>query len=45
MTVKDSGCYFPGEYKATKTLYKEVFSGLLSSLNIERLYLAKKKKQ
>ena len=39
MTVKDSGYYFPGEYKATKTLSKEVFSNLFSSLNIERLFL------
>ena len=49
MTVKDSGYYFPGEYKATKTLLKEVFSSLFSSLNIERLFLTllsqKKKKQ
>ena len=37
MTVKDGGYYFPGEYKATETLYEEVFSGLFSSLNIERL--------
>ena len=47
MTVKDSGYYFPGEFKATETLKKEVFSGLFSSLNIERLvfllYKAKKK--
>ena len=49
MTVKDSGYYFPGEYKAKGTLYKEVFSGLFSSLNIERLvfllYKAKKHQQ
>ena len=48
MTVKDSGYYFPGEFKATETLQKEIFSGLFSSLNIERLvfllYKAKNKK-
>ena len=47
MTVKDSGYYFPGEYKATETIYKEVFPRLFSSLTIERLvfllYSAKKK--
>jgi len=37
MTIKDSGYYFPGEYKVTETLYKQVFSGLFSSRNSERL--------
>ena len=32
MTVKDSGYYFPGEYKATKTAYKEVFLAFLAVL-------------
>ena len=47
MTVKDSGYYFTGKYKATETIYKEVFPRLFSSLTIERLvfllYSAKKK--
>ena len=32
MTVKDSGYYFPGEFKATETLFKEVFLAFLAVL-------------
>ena len=37
MTVKDGGYYFPGEYKANETPYKEVFSGLFSSLRKKKM--------
>ena len=38
MTVKDGGYYFPGEYKATETLYKEVFLAFLAVLTSKDLF-------
>ena len=38
MTVKDRGYYFPGEYKATKTPYKEVFLAFLAVLTSKDLF-------
>ena len=38
MTVKDSGYYFPGEFKATETLYKEVFLAFLAVLTSKDLF-------
>ena len=38
MTVKDSGYYFPGEFKATETLFKEVFLAFLAVLTSKDLF-------
>ena len=38
MTVKDSGYYFTGEYKATETIYKEVFLAFLAVLLSKDLF-------
>ena len=38
MTVKDGRYYFPGEYKATETLYKEVFLAFLAVLTSKDLF-------
>ena len=38
MTVKDSGYYFPGEFKATETLFKEVFLAFLALLTSKDLF-------
>ena len=38
MTRKDSGYYFPGEYRATETLYKEIFLVFLAVLTSKDLF-------